>query len=245
MKSEDIEHFIRDGWVIVDVPQPDIIHKTAQALEQKAQELCRADCRLSELHAYVDDDAFSDFNLAMVKYFWQIEFSMRFSHDFLELLKQLSRLDIMVQYMPYLRLARPGKPEVNIDYLKNKQYGQTPYELAVNVPFADVDEDAALRVISGSHRQPEDVHSARQGTEYNVAKGSPAPISGNPDASRRVSALEGVRTVPLAMRVGQAALVSPALVYGQEINRGMETRVTTDLCYILSKPNAFFGAGSE
>lgn len=232
MKPEDVSKMIHNGWIIVDVPQAGIIHEAAQALQQKAQELCGAKCPLSELHEYVDNGEFPGFHLAMAEYFWQIEFSLRISHTLMGSISQLIGLDIMVQYMPYLRLARPGRPQDNIGYHKDTQYGQTPYELAVHVPFVDVDEESALRVVSGSHRQPEDTYAVTQGTEFNVEKGSPDHMLGKPYASRRLSPPEGVKTVPLAMRVGQAALFSPALFHGQEVNGGTATRVTTDLRYV-------------
>jgi hypothetical protein len=245
MNPEQIEKFIDDGWVIVDVPQPDIIHETAQALENKAQELCGADCRLSQLHTCVAEDAFRGFHLAMAKCFCQIEFRRRFSHTLLASLKHLIGPDILVQYLPYLRLARPGKPQDNIGYHKDTPRSQTLYELAVHVPFVDVDEEAALRVISGSHRLSEDTYPFMQGAEYDVAKGSGDRILGKPYAARRLSVPQGVQTVPLAMHVGQAALFSPALFHGQDVNRGKATRVTTDLLFVFSKPNAFFAAGTE
>lgn len=243
MNPKDIEKFIHDGWVIVDVPQPGIIHETAHVLEQKAQELCGSRCRLAELHVHVDDEAFRGFHLGMAEYFWQTEFSLRSGYAFLELLKHLIGLDIMVQYMPYLRLARPGKQQDNIGYHKDTQYGQTPYELAVHVPFVDVDEDAALRVISGSHRMPEANYPVTQGAEYDVEKGSPDHMLGKPYASRRLSVPEGANTTPLAMHVGQAALFSPALFHGQEVNRGMVTRVTTDLRYVNPNVNVKLKTG--
>ena len=234
MTPGEIEKFIRDGWIIVDVPHIEVIRQYAVMLEQKVRELTGKDCSLTNLHKHLDNRAFEVLHLALAEYFWQREFSLHAGKAFLPLLKDLIGLDIMVQYMPYLRLARPGKEEDNIGFHKDTQYGQTPYELAVHVAFVDLDEHSALKVISGSHRMSEDVFSHKLKMETKVTKGSPEHILGKPYAPKNLKIPEGMKTESLTLRVGQAALFSPALFHGQEINQGSVTRVSTDLRFVNS-----------
>lgn len=236
MKPGEIEKFIQDGWVIVDLPQPDIIREYAAMLEKKARELTGTDCTLATVHRYVDDDGFKKLHTALSEYFWQSEFSLRASPAFLGILKDLIGLDVMVQYMPYLRLARPDKPEDNIGFHRDTQYGQTPYELAAHIPFVDLDEHSSLRIISGSYRLPESAFSNIQGVKTDVVKGSMEHRLGKPYAPKKLAVPEGLRTEPLAMRMGQVALFSPAMFHGQELNQGKMTRVSTDMRFV--NPNA-------
>lgn len=232
MNAQEIEKFIKDGWVIIDIPQPALIHEYAAGLEKKAREVTGTDCSLAKLHEYVTEEEFKAFHAAMAEYFWASEFSIHSRDAFLPVLKDLIGLDIMVQYMPYLRFARPQRPEDNIGYHKDTQYGQTPYELAVHIPFVDLDGDSALKVISGSHRHPESHYPVKERSDYDSVKGSIEHRLGRPYASRQLFVPEGVKPEPLAMRVGQAALFSPAIFHGQDVNRGSVTRVTTDLRYV-------------
>jgi len=178
------EAFLRDGWIIVDIPQPAIIHEYADMLEKKARALTGSACTLANIHEHVDDVAFKTLHTQMAEYFWESEFSLRAGTAFLSILKDMIGLDIMVQYMPYLRLARPNRPEDNIGYHKDTQYGQTPYELAVHVPFVDLDADSSLIVISGSHLAPESDYQSVAGITTHVTKGSTDHMLGKPYAPK-------------------------------------------------------------
>jgi hypothetical protein len=232
MLTTDLEKFTRDGWLIVDIPKPDIIHEYAAMLEKKARELTGTPCTLSTIHKHVDDAAFAKLHPALAQYFWDNEFSVRAGPAFLGLLKEIIGLDIMAQYMPYLRLSRPLRAEDNIGYHKDTQYGQTPYELAVHVPFVDLDANGALKVISGSHRSPESDYAMVGAGETTVTKGSTEHMLGKPYAPKKLAVPAGVTPANFAMKVGQAAFFTPALFHGQEINSGAVTRVSTDLRFV-------------
>jgi hypothetical protein len=237
MNADEIEKFLHDGWVIVNIPQPGIIHEYAAILEAKTREITGTDCRLADIHKHVDDEAFKALHAALSEYFWKSEFSIRASVAFLPILKEIIGLDVMVQYMPYLRLARPEKMRDNIGFHRDTQYGQTPYELAVHIPFVDLDENAALRIISGSHRLAESAFPIVSSGDSEVVKGSIEHRIGKPYAPKRMVIPDGARTEPLSMRVGQAALFSPALFHGQEINSGNGTRVSTDMRFVSKTAN--------
>lgn len=243
MHASEIKKFIDDGWVVVDIPQPEPIYHYKELLEKKAREISGKECDLAQIHRHVNDEEFIRLHLALSEFFWQSEFSLNASVVFLPLLKEIIGLDILVQYMPFLRLARPGKSADNIGYHKDTQYGQTPYELAVHVPFVDLDAAAALQVITGSHCVSEENFMHKENAATTIIKGSTEHMLGKPYAPRNLLLPEGTKTDALAMRVGQAALFSPALFHGQEINSGTVTRISTDIRFVNTNTKATLKTG--
>lgn len=238
MDPKQINKFIQDGWVIVDIPQVEIIHEYVSMLEKKMRDIIGVDCSLSNLHNFVDDETFKNLHTMLAEYFWLSEFSIRLGKEFLIILKEILGLDVMVQYRPYLRLARPGKYQDNIGFHRDTQYGQTPYELAVHIPFVDLDEHASLKIVSGSHRFCESVFPIIKDRENHIVKkGSMEHQLGKPYSPKQLALPKGVVTEPLSLRVGQAALFSPALFHGQEVNCGKVTRVTTDMRFVNQNAN--------
>ncbi len=215
----DIEKFMCDGWVIVDMPNYDFIYKFF-VLPAKEELL--------------DDASTKKCHIGMSETLWETEFSLKISAQLLPFIRQLLGLDVMVQYNPYLRIARPNKRQDNIGYHKDTQYGQTPYELAVHIPFVDLDEKSALRVISGSHLLPESVFERITPDGMKVEKGSIENYMGKPYMPKCLKIPEGMETTPLTIKVGQAAIFSPAIFHGQEVNEGDVTRVSCDLRFVSS-----------
>ena len=210
----DIVRFLKDGWCIVDVPYivPPIV------LPPDLEKL--------------DESDFKKLHICVSEQFWEKEYSLRLAQSLLPTIHKLIGLDIMVQYNPYVRLARPNKPQDNIGYHKDTQYGQTPYELAVHIPFVDLDEKSAIRVISGSHLMPESAFQKVTGDGPLVQKGSIENRIGKPYAPKRLLVPDGMETTPLSMKVGQAAIFTPAIFHGQEVNDGSTTRVSCDLRFV-------------
>ncbi len=207
-----IEKFLKDGWVIIDIPNPSIIY---------------------EMRSFIGPDKVSIDELRVLSEgIWNAGFSLGLAEALLPIIKELIGQDVMVQYNPYLRIARPNKPQDNIGYHKDTQYGQNPYELAVHIPFVDLDEKSAIRVISGSHLMPESAFTCVTPEGPRIEKGSIENHMGRPYAPKCLKVPDGMETIPLCMRVGQAAIFSPALFHGQEVNEGGITRVSCDLRFI-------------
>lgn len=212
----DIEKFRRDGWVIIDHDLQDLDKLFPPILGQ-----------------LLDDNAIKKIQIQYSEKIWKSDFSLQVAWGLLPIIKQLLGIDIMVQYHPYLRVARPNKPQDNIGYHKDTQYGQTPYELAVHIPFVDLDEKSALRVISGSHLMPESAFTIKE-TTGGVEKGSIENHIGKPYQPKRLAVPDGMETTPLCMKVGQCAIFSPAIFHGQEVNEGNVTRLSCDMRFVSS-----------
>lgn len=221
----DIAKFLNEGWVVTDLPNPLIIKDWVLRLNNYVQNMTGHDLD------YLDklpDDEFKEIHIAMSEWLWDKQFSLHMGNAMLPLLKELIGMNIMVQSRPYFRLARPNKPQDNIGYHRDTSYGQSAYELNVHIPFVDLDEASALRVISGSHRMTDGIFDVRESKEVPVEKGSIENRTGRPYAAKRLRVPYGMRTVPMCIKVGQVAFFSPALFHGQEINSGDKTRISID-----------------
>ena len=222
----DIKKFMKDGWIIVDAPQlSGLISGISNVLYGMAE------TEPSSIHEKYTD-SIKDLHVRFSEYCWGEEYSLSLSHYILPFIKQLIGLDIMVQYYPYFRIARPNKSQDNIGFHKDTQYGQTPYELAVHIPLVDLDEGSALRVISGSHLLPESAFKAVTPEGPKIEKGSIENKIGRPYMPKILAVPEGMETIPLTMKVGQVAIFSPAIFHGQEVNAGSVTRVSCDLRFV-------------
>lgn len=210
-----IDKFLKDGWVVVDVLDPSVIY---------------------EMRSFIGPHTASVSDLrAISEGVWANEFSLKLANSLLPSIQQFIGLDVMVQYYPYLRIVRPGKTEDNIGYHKDTQYGQNPYEVAAHIPFIDLDEKSAIRVISGSHLMPESAFTCVTPEGPRIEKGSIENQMGRPYAPKCLKVPEGMETIPLVMKVGQVALFSPAIFHGQEVNEGDITRVSCDLRFISAR----------
>lgn len=223
--EEHIKKLITDGWAVFNIPDPDFIFQAIEWLESESYNITGCANPLNEMHDFVRD--WPDYYVRMTKYLWEKDFSQKFGKACLPLLRQLIGADLMIQHQPYLRIARPDNREDVIGFHKDSQYGQTPYELVFHVPFMDLDEDMALRVISGSHIVSESDYPSVAEAKY--AKGSPEHKRGLPYSPRILTVPEGKTTEPLNMKAGQMAVFFPTLFHGQEVNAGKFLRVTTDI----------------
>ena len=235
ISAQQKEQLVEQGWVIVDFAHPDVIRDYAKKLEERLRAITgNPSASIANIHTDCPEAAFKDLHLKMSEYFWESEFSLHIGDLLMPILKEIIGLDILVQYMPYLRLARPQQAGDNIGYHKDTQYGQTPYELAVHIPFLDLNADEALRVVPRTHKQHESLFAHKEGVTTTVTKGSVDHMLGKPYLPQDLVMTNEKDSVPLAMKVGQMAMFSPAILHGQEVNRGNVTRVTTDLRFVHS-----------
>lgn len=216
--------FITDGWAVVNLPDVSAVYAAIDGLEAEAYRITGAAVSLGEYHRYITD--FDHFHLCMAQYFWEMEYGMAIARSCMPIVREFVGADIMAQYKPYLRIARPDERGDNIGYHKDTQYGQTPYELAIHVPFVDLDENMALKVISGTHLLHEDEFRP---TASEKRLDNKKHELGYPYAPKLLSPPPGAALTPMALTIGQVAVFSPALFHGQETNEGESTRMSIDL----------------
>jgi ectoine hydroxylase-related dioxygenase (phytanoyl-CoA dioxygenase family) len=134
-----------------------------------------------------------------------------------------------VQRRPYLRAVRPGRAGDAQPLHRDTYYGASPYEVSVLVPFTSMGEDAALRVIPGSHLAPDADYPFVQTASAETTPRSPRHELGYPYAPRLLDPALDASAVAVPLRLGQAAIFGLSLVHGGGVNAGTHTRFSTDI----------------
>jgi len=219
------------GWVLVTLPRPDVIDTVREVLLAELRRISGvADITLERYHEIADDDAVHhDYQYRLTEVFR----SRRYAYEVLaaqdDFFRPFLGPDLLVQVNPYLRMARPGKPQDNIGYHRDTFYGASPYELSVWIPYVDLPAESSLSVLSGSHIRPESDFPVTQTQSADVAKGSNLHKMGFPYAPKVMDAgpLANIQAVPVNR--GEALIFSLATVHGTTHNNGPIARWSTDI----------------
>ena len=146
----------------------------------------------------------------------------------LEFFRQFIGPDLCLQRLPYMRIARPLVAGDNVDYHRDTQYGRSPFELSVWIPFVDVAPEMALRILPGSHVAPESDYPTTQRERPDVPRGGLRHQLGFPYAPKSMSSSIETQMQPVPVKYGQILLFSLSVVHGQRINTGPLTRFSCD-----------------
>jgi ectoine hydroxylase-related dioxygenase (phytanoyl-CoA dioxygenase family) len=224
-------HYFEHGWVLVKLPRPEVIQDVRAVLQDELRRLSGVpNITLERYHEIADDDAtHQNYQIQLTELFRK----NRYVHHILSVQDELFRLflgpDLLVQVHPYLRMARPGKPQDNIGYHRDTFYGASPYELSVWIPYVDLPAESSLSVLSGSHIRPESDFPVTQTQSAEVTKGSDLHKIGFPYAPKVMDAdpLANIQAVPV--KAGEALIFSLATVHGSVLNSGPIARWSTDI----------------
>lgn len=237
-------HFVTHGWIVVDIEDPDVVVAIgAQLLEWLRAGPAPELTHLADYHLAVDDADHERVHSALAEHYWDARLGHEIVASQLDFLRAFVGVDLHVQRHPYLRIARPGRPDDVSGLHRDLLYGASPYEVSLVVPFTDLDEHSALRVVSGSHTAPASSYPATRIESPDVTPGSSRHRLGFPYAPQVLAPDVAERTEAVPLRVGQALLMSLGLVHGQETNGGPHTRVTTDVRVVNSLAPVAFSRG--
>lgn len=242
--AETIEALAQDysvqGWCRVSLPDPLIVAEIRDALESRLRHVTgRPDATLATYHAVVDDTDHTKVQWDLVNFFWSEDCCLKIAQRQLDFFRPFIGPDLHVQRRPYLRIARPGKPEDNIGFHRDTVYGQSPYEVAVHLPFLELDEGSSLRMLPSSHVAPESAFEVVAHGDAPHVRGSEKHEMGFPYAPKTIAVDVG-QMIPLPLDFGQALVFTPSIVHGQDVNRGTVTRVSVDFRVVNSfAPVAF------
>jgi ectoine hydroxylase-related dioxygenase (phytanoyl-CoA dioxygenase family) len=239
------EVFVERGWVVVDLREPGIVADIgAQLLAWLRAEAAPGLERLEHYHEHVTDDAAHErVHVELADRYWDARLGHRIVASELEFLRRFVALDLHVQRHPYLRIARPGRARDVTGVHRDLDYGASPYEVSIVVPFTDLDTDNALRVVSGSHTEALTAYPATRTEADGVTPGSPRHRLGFPYAPQVLGPEVDARAEPVPLHVGQALLMSLGLVHGQTLNGAPTTRFTTDVRVVNSLAPVAFARG--
>ncbi len=228
----DIEHFNEKGWVVIDFIDPSPILKAREELQTYLSKLLGKNIPLEDYHKEVEDDLLhTEIQVKMTKFFRDCKFGKPIIENQLSLFKPLMGLDLFVQRNPYLRMARPGKPQDNIGYHRDTYYGGSPYEISVLVPYVDIPAPSALQVMTGSHILPENYFPTTQveNPDNAVRKGTAKHQLGFLYAPKVMGPSIEKNMLAVPLKVGQAITFSLSTVHGCIVNKGENTRWSSDI----------------
>jgi hypothetical protein len=236
--------FLERGWVVVDLAGGSVVHEAREGLlaHLRASALPGL-TRLEDYHRVVDEAEHLDVWFAAASWCWDAGVGRRIVEAELPFLRGFVGLDLHVQRYPYLRLARPGRPEDVTGIHRDTLYGASPYEVSLMVPLVDVDTESALRVVTGSHTAPADRYPATRVDSEVVTPGSARHLLGFPYAPQVLDPEVATRAEPVPLRVGQALVMALGLVHGQVVNAGSHTRVSLDVRVVNSLAPVEFARG--
>ncbi|QVL55943.1 MAG: hypothetical protein KFB95_01685 [Simkaniaceae bacterium] len=228
----DIEHFSEKGWVVINFIDQTPVLKAREALQAHLNKLLGKNIPLEDYHTEVEDDAqHTDIQTKMTEFFRNQKFGKAIIEKQLSLFKPFMGLDLCVQQNPYLRMARPGKPQDNIGYHRDTFYGGSPFELSVLVPYVDVPAPSALQVMTGSHTLPENHFPTTQieNPDEAVRKGSSKHQLGFLYAPKVMDPSIANEMLAVPLKLGQAIAFSLSTVHGCVVNSGTTTRWSSDI----------------
>ena len=224
--------FAKNGWMILDLVSPDIILHARQRLQKQLVSLLGKETSLEEYHLLADDDPFhTDIQIKMTDFFRKEKFGPSIISEQISFFHQFMGLDLRVQANPYLRMTRPNKKQDNIGYHRDTFYGGSPYELSVLIPFVELNEKNALKVMPGSHIFHENHFSTTQieNPDSAVKKGTAKHQLGFLYAPKMMDPSTEEKMKPIPLKIGQALIFSLSIVHGSIENLSNWTRWSTDI----------------
>lgn len=229
------QSFAERGWMLIDMPQPQIVLEVRDAIEEKMRQLLGTrEATLETYHRYGTDEDHDKMQWELSNFFWEQRYARKIMETNLEFFRRFVALDLHIQKRPYLRIARPGRPGDNIGYHRDLDYGATPYEVSCHMPLTDVDAEGCLRVLDGSHLLPPNAIPRITGHETDVELKSKKHQMGFTYLAQRLPSDVGEKMTRVPMRVGQLLVFSLALAHGQEVNRSERSRVSFDVRLVNS-----------
>lgn len=227
----------RQGWAVVDLPDPQPVHEAQSHLlrELRKQPGFAEMEQLGDYHRYVDtDEQHVAVHFEVARSYWQSDLGRNIVRRNFELFRWLLGPDLLVQKEPYLRVVRPNQTRDAPPLHRDTYYGASPFEVSVLVPFTDMTAECGIRAIPGSHWEADAAYPFTQHDDPEVSVGSPKHQLGYPYAPRMLDAAAEQKAEPITASVGQAILLSLAVVHGGGKNSGTATRVSTDLRVVNS-----------
>ena len=230
--NEMIEELRVKGWVKAQLIDKGPVFEVRELLQRKLKDILGKDVSLEDYHKIVtDDEDHHKIQYEMTTYFRDNKFGTRIVEKQIDLIRPLIGGDLLVQRAPYLRVARPGQSKDNIGYHRDTYYGASTYEVSFLIPYVDVDEGAALQVMSGSQVLGEDVFKFKQiaEEESGVVKDSEKHQLGFLYAPKVMDDSIAEKMEPIPLKVGEVLIFGLSLVHGCVENKSTQTRWSSDV----------------
>lgn len=226
------KQFQKNGWFILDLPDPTPIFKTRSYLQNELTNLLGKPVSLEDYHHSIDNDTVhTEVQTKLTALFRECKKGPSILTAQTDFFTQFLGPDLFVQTKPYLRITRPHQAQDNVGFHRDTFYGGSPYELSVWIPFVDLPPESSLSVLSGSHIHPEDYYPTThiKNPDTTVTKGSAKHQSGFLYAPKVMHPSIEKKMEPIPLKLGQALVFSLAIVHGSCMNKGSVSRWSTDV----------------
>jgi Phytanoyl-CoA dioxygenase (PhyH) len=233
--GEPFADFAARGWFRFPLKRRDLLDALRSSILERLQGKVPEIDSLERYHEFVESD---EEHFALQKHvsdwYWESGLGPELLVHDVDVFRKFMGLDLHIQARPYLRIARPGKPQDNVSVHRDTHYGGSPFEVSVHIPFTDTGLDGSLGVISGSHIEPDSAYPYDMIENPGVSRGDTMHQMGFLYAPKRMRDEDIARVTPAGTRLGEALVFSLALVHGQVVNRSSVTRFSTDIRMINS-----------
>ncbi|MCH9614499.1 MAG: hypothetical protein SP1CHLAM54_15400 [Chlamydiia bacterium] len=225
-----LEQFEEEGFVVLDLLDATPLLETRAKLEDHLATLLGERIALEDYHKLVKEDEFHiSLQTQMTEFYRKGKFAKKVIKAQLPFFTKLVGIDLLVQQFPYLRMARPEKSQDNVGYHRDTFYGGSPYEISVILPFVECDAGMTLKVMPKSHILSEELFQTKQEISADVVKGSDKHNLGFLYAPKMMDKSTEEKMVPVPIKLGQVLMFSLSIVHGCVINKGTNTRWTSDV----------------
>ncbi|MFQ5451076.1 MAG: phytanoyl-CoA dioxygenase family protein [Nitrospinaceae bacterium] len=232
-KRVDINHklsnFGQSGYVLHSLENKQSILDLRTSFDNELKKLISQEATLETYHQFVggDDEKHIKFQYELSQIFWEGQWHLEIFKKNRPFFEELAGPDLDVQVKPHFRLARPDKPQDNIGFHRDIEYGSTAYEISCFFALTDIVPEGALQLVPRSHTLSNVKLTSVNNDE--VEKGSIKHELGVPYLFQVITD-DSFRSklIPVPMKVGDVLCFNLAVIHGQEINKSQNTRWTID-----------------
>ena len=229
------------GYLLKLLDNSECVFDIRENLEILLKKKVSAEATLETYHEFIlDDDENTKIHYELTQLFWSEQWHLEIFKKNKDFFHGLVGSDLDIQAKPHLRLARPVKPQDNIGFHRDTDYGASAYELSCLISLTNVNQLEAIKLIPGSHSLSEINVTAIKNKDsekgsINHQLGVPYFLKTLADESLKE------KLIPIPMKIGEILCFSLAVVHGQEINSGSDTRWSFD----ARIKNSFIKSGSR
>lgn len=217
------------GWAVLELQDPTVVTEVRDLLLGHLRIANPNLGSLGEYHCVVSEENHFDSLHDLAGFYWEFQLGRLIISHNLDVFKRLIGPDLHIQNHPYLRAVRPHQNADAAPLHRDTYYGASPFEVSVLVPFGDTDSHSSLRVISGSHIEPDTAYPFVQTVNPDVAIQSVKHRLGYPYAPRVLDPSLVSRAERVPLKLGQVLIFTLGLVHGGGTNVSSETRFSSDI----------------
>jgi hypothetical protein len=233
--------FGTEGYLVKTLNNVECILDVRAQFDKHLKRRVSSEATLETYHNFVTNDEDQvEIHYHLSQLFWSGQWHLEIFRKNKDFFGEVIGPDLDIQTKPHFRLTRPEKPQDNIGFHRDVEYGSTAYEISCLFTLTKLDALAAIQIVPGSHSLTEIKVKATNNDE--VEKGSIKHQLGVPYLLQTLDDdLIRAKLIPIPMEIGEVLCFNLAVIHGQEVNRSSNTRWTVD----TRIKNSFVKSGSR